>query len=152
LNDIQFRIATRYGFVHRYVEGEIKECEHNTDFYDIVIDGLSLYGIFKEYDFISVFSQEYDEQILENIKKNFLLESPFDSELEDGRYFLFVCPMCADLGCGAVTVRIQQEQERIVWSDFRYEDHQTSRPLDMNTYRFDRKEYAERIRSLTKEE
>lgn len=84
-------------------------------------------------DFISVFSQEYDEQIFESAKQKLLLESPLDSELEDGRYFLFVYPMCADLGCGAVKVRIQQEQEMVVWSDFRYENHQTSRTAIKST-------------------
>ncbi|WP_379196235.1 hypothetical protein [Paenibacillus sp. GCM10012306] len=36
------------------------------------------------------------------------------SELESGRYYLFVCPMCADLGFGAIAVSIRREGENII--------------------------------------
>ena len=34
--------------------------------------------------------------------------------LPSGRYELFVCPECADIGCGAVTAHIEREGEIII--------------------------------------
>uniref|UniRef100_UPI001C2F4A47 hypothetical protein n=1 Tax=Deinococcus sp. GbtcB9 TaxID=2824754 RepID=UPI001C2F4A47 len=54
MNKIECKIKTRHGFVDRYVDGKITKCENNTDFFDFIIDGKSLYELFKSYDFISV--------------------------------------------------------------------------------------------------
>ena len=43
------------------------------------------------------------------------------SDLRPGRVPLFVCPECADYGCGVGSVLITCEGDRIVWSDFRWE-------------------------------
>jgi len=142
LNNIQIKIATRYGFVDRYVDGEIKKCEYNTDFFDFIIDGNSLYSIFKSDDYISVLGQSEEEAQLKEIQR-LLLEYP--PELENGRYFIFVCPMCADLGCGAITVSIYREEEFIIWTDFRYENDETSRALDLGTYKFQWENYLKNI-------
>ncbi|WP_054028801.1 hypothetical protein [Bacillus sp. FJAT-28004] len=58
------------------------------------------------------------------------------SELDSRRYFLFVCPMCADLGCGAITVSIRREGENIIWSDISLEDGETTKPLNVDTFMF----------------
>ncbi len=39
--------------------------------------------------------------------------SPFDS----GRHPLYVCECCADLGCGALAVRVTEVDDCFVWSD-----------------------------------
>jgi hypothetical protein len=42
--------------------------------------------------------------------------------LPTGRCQLYICPECGDIGCGAVTVRVEREGEFIVWRDFGYEN------------------------------
>lgn len=47
--------------------------------------------------------------------------------LEPGRFPLYVCSECADLGCGALTVAVerQSDDDPVTWSDFRFEDGHT---------------------------
>lgn len=35
---------------------------------------------------------------------------------------LYICAECGDLGCGAVTVRIEHLDDQVVWREFGYED------------------------------
>ncbi len=51
--------------------------------------------------------------------KQLLLMVP--SEFKSGRTPLYVCSCCADLGCGALTVRIEETDAGIVWEDFGWE-------------------------------
>lgn len=129
MNNLECKIAIRRGFVDRYVDGEIRKCEYNTPFFDFSIDGNSLFDTLQSYDFISVLSHK-DEALQRNEFDKFLLKAP--SDLESGRYMIYVCPMCADLGCGAVTVSIQREEEYIVWKDFCCEDGENSKSLHLN--------------------
>lgn len=126
------------------MDGKITKCENNTEFFDFVIDGKSLYQRFQSYDFISVLQHKEEAAQREEIEKLLLNSS---SELDGGRYFLFVCPMCADLGCGAITVSIKFEGENIVWGDFNYEDGVTRKTLNLDTFIFDRMEYSKSILS-----
>ena len=43
------------------------------------------------------------------------------SEFLSGRVPLYVCSCCADLACGAVTVKIETTAEGILWSNFGWE-------------------------------
>lgn len=51
--------------------------------------------------------------------RQLMLREP--SNFASGRVPLFVCECCADLGCGALTVSVHHEGDRVVWSDFAYE-------------------------------
>ena len=42
--------------------------------------------------------------------------------LAPGRLPLYVCPMCGDLGCGAITVEVVRNPATVTWRDFRVED------------------------------
>jgi hypothetical protein len=44
------------------------------------------------------------------------------SELVSGRVPVLVCEDCGDIACGAITVRILRESDRIVWTDWFYEN------------------------------
>ncbi len=48
-----------------------------------------------------------------------------DWPLEPGRLPLYVCTMCADLGCGAVTVEVLHQGDVVSWRDLRVEDGHT---------------------------
>lgn len=45
-----------------------------------------------------------------------------DSAFPGGRVPLYVCECCADLGCGALTVKVEQVGEKVVWRDFGYQE------------------------------
>lgn len=49
-----------------------------------------------------------------------LCQAPPDTT--SGRIMLYVCPECADLGCGAYTLRIDKENGHYKWFDFAYEN------------------------------
>lgn len=53
--------------------------------------------------------------------KQLLLKAP--SELKSKRVPLYVCNCCADLGCGALTVKIEKIDGCFIWSDFGYENN-----------------------------
>jgi hypothetical protein len=44
------------------------------------------------------------------------------SELNSGRVPVLVCEECGDIACGAISVRILRESDRIVWTDWFYEN------------------------------
>jgi len=50
------------------------------------------------------------------------LQLRIPSELISGRYSLYVCNECGDIGCGAITAKITKEKDAIIWSDFGYEN------------------------------
>jgi hypothetical protein len=43
-------------------------------------------------------------------------------DLPSGRYMLFICPECGDIGCGAITAAIEKSAEHFIWRDFGYEN------------------------------
>jgi hypothetical protein len=47
--------------------------------------------------------------------KQLLMRAP--SEFASGRVPLYVCSQCADLGCGAISVRVTEVDDCIVWSE-----------------------------------
>lgn len=72
--------------------------------------------------------------------------------LEPGRLPLYVCPMCGDLGCGALTVAVRSDApaDRTIWSDFRVEDgfvdHRGGFPLGaLGPFHFDTNAYRETL-------
>lgn len=144
MNKIECKTKIRHGFVDRYVDGIITKCEKNTEFFDFIIDGNSLYDRFQSYDLISVLQHKEESAQREEIEKLLLKRT---SELDSRRYFLYVCPMCADLGCGAITVSIRLEGENIIWSDFSCEDGETTKTLKIGTFMFDWLEYSDSILS-----
>ena len=47
-----------------------------------------------------------------------LLGRPNDAFTIEGRPALLVCPICADLECGAVTARVERRTASVRWTDF----------------------------------
>ena len=59
---------------------------------------------------------------------------------------LYSCPECGDLGCGAVTVNLTVESDRVVWSDWGWQTNyepgvDRTRLHGIPTMAFERTEY-----------
>ncbi len=64
---------------------------------------------------------------------------------------MFVCPECGDLGCGAVTVQLVIERDRVKWQDWGYQadDDQTIDRSDFDglpVLEFDASAYERELR------
>lgn len=84
-----------------------------------------------------------------------MLLGALTSPLPNGRVPLFVCPVCGDLGCGAVSVGVERSTTTVVWRDFGWDfdyeiDGEPSDPILGGPFVFDRREYeAEMFRFVT---
>jgi hypothetical protein len=65
------------------------------------------------------------------------------SELVDRRVEIYVCSECGDIGCGAVTVRIEDHGDRIIWKDFAHQSdpEYVGELIDVEPLEFDRESY-----------
>jgi hypothetical protein len=120
---------------------------------DFVIDGVPLSSRLNV-DWISPFGW-LDAREQEAIIDRLLGNSPPDMPRE--RNTLYVCPECADIGCGAVTLLIENGPDHIVWKDFGFENNyedvvHTGEFKDIGPFTFDVRQYREvfdRIRQMT---
>jgi hypothetical protein len=119
-------------------------------FADFLVDGASLSTIVRQKaDLISVLGWG-SEDLQRAARDRLLLKAPPD--LPSGRYALYVCPECGDLGCGAVSAIIERVGDTVVWRDFGYENNYQEgldrRGLEpLNEYRFPWSSYEEAIRA-----
>lgn len=108
------------------------EMKTRRDYLDFIIDGKSLGDILKIGDFIGCLGwlkSESDKKFSDELLLNF---SP---ELESGRCQLYICPECADIGCGAYTAHVQRSEEDVIWKDFGYEDDLHNAEPDLEKYK-----------------
>lgn len=76
-----------------------------------------------------------------------------------GRTAMYVCWVCSDIGCGAVTAVVEVGDDKVVWRDFGYQNDYL--PFDQDAiftgvgpFMFDRDEYwrvLEQFRSIVSE-
>ncbi|MBX7221360.1 MAG: hypothetical protein K1Y36_15530 [Blastocatellia bacterium] len=113
------------------------------DFLEFVVDGRSLRNLLGTTSragclgwLLPKVNRRYAQELL--------LRKP--SELRSNRYVLYVCAECADLGCGAVTVHLEKEQEAIIWHSFYLEDGSRSQEATVyegvGPFRFRRSDYV----------
>lgn len=77
-------------------------------------------------------------------------------DMPNGRNTLYICPECAGLGCGALTLVIERGSDHIIWKDFGFENDyddvvHTRDFQDIGPFTFDAREYHElfeRIRQM----
>jgi hypothetical protein len=89
---------------------------------DFIVDGISLNQAMKSagYDLVSVFTEEWKNSFREEAKQRLLLQR--DSDFPNGRRALYVCGECGDLGCGAVSIIVEFQNESVIWRNFGYEN------------------------------
>ena len=143
INKINFTILHRIGSN----SGEAKYQERFSC--DFTVDGESLLnmilkGFGGHYDFMGCFVRGWS-RLNEFSKKQLLLISP--PETNSGRCLLYVCPECADIGCGAFGCKISKESDYFIWRDFAYENDYEEPDLisDVGPFKFNAKEYKEII-------
>ena len=70
-------------------------------------------------DFIGCFAKEWT-LLNKHSRTQLLLKE--EAETESGRSLLYLCPECADIGCGAYGCKIVKINNQYIWSDFAYEN------------------------------
>ncbi|WP_138753597.1 hypothetical protein [Paenibacillus sinopodophylli] len=92
---------------------------------DIIIDGTSLFeNIAHDFDFVSCLgwgSEEFQELQINRL----LLKTP--SDFTDNQNSIYICPACADLGCGAITVNIEIKEDTVTWSNLGNQDNHSDK-------------------------
>lgn len=89
---------------------------------DFTINGESLLACLVsggDSDFLGCFARGWDDLNKHSLKQLLLQVPP---ETESGRSLIYVCPECADIGCGAYGCKITKIGEEYIWSDFAYEN------------------------------
>jgi len=95
-------------------------------------------------DFLGCFARGWDKLNAHSKKQLLLLASP---EMESGRSLIYVCPECADVGCGAYGCKIKKEDGFYVWESFAYENGYEDPQIiyGVGPYRFEISEYENLI-------
>lgn len=118
--------ATRAGAVR--ADGDVQV---HRDFVDFVVDGRPLLFRLSDLDAVSPLASDVPPAIFAAQVRGLLLET--EAPLPGGRYVIYGCPECEDLGCGAVTAVILRDGDDFVWRDFAWQtgDHAD---LERNSY------------------
>lgn len=116
----------------RWTDRVISGSQTPRRFLDFVVDGHPLYP--EMGDFISSLgwlTKEQNRLAVNRLLRKAEPDAPYD------RYCLYVCPECADLGCGAVTAIIKRDGDNITWRDFGFQNN-----YDETILREDLKEFG----------
>jgi hypothetical protein len=140
---------------HGYRKGEtFKSGSTKTErqYIDFIVSGQSLGELFglPDFDLIGTFgwteNKEYENKQIDEFLG---LEKP---ELESGRTSFYVCSECGDIGCGAITAKIEFTDRTVIWKDFGYEDNDAQPDLtnymEIGPFIFEKVDYSETIESI----
>ena len=120
---------------------------------DFVIDGNPMLDrIVKELgghkDFLGCFARGWHKLNEHSLKQLLLQEKP---ETESGRSLIYVCPECADIGCGAFGCKITKTEDSYVWGDFAYENgYEDPQPIAIGPFEFAAENYESVVRAAYK--
>jgi hypothetical protein len=119
---------------------------------DFIISGQSLGQLFgrSDFDIIGTFgwteNKEYENKQIDEFLG---LTKP---ELKTGRTCFYVCPECGDIGCGAITAKIEVTEKNVIWKEFGYENNYSEPDLinynEIGPFTFDKKQYSEILLGL----
>lgn len=115
------------------------------DYFDFVVGDESLSEKLGG-DLISCLGWTVPDQNEKSVRR-LLLEEPAD--FPKNRRSLYICPECGDLGCGAISIVVEQIGNEIIWRDFaleyNYSDDLISQ--DLGPFIFDKSDYEKIIKS-----
>ncbi len=126
---------------------QVKHCKGShdktsVDFQDFCINEKSLLEELPNKDVVGVigsFKPEFDKEAVNQL----LLKEK--SELNSGRIPIYICSECGDLGCGAITISIEENAETYTWKDFGFENNYDKKLLaeynDVGPFIFSKEEY-----------
>ncbi|GBG08060.1 hypothetical protein PAT3040_02627 [Paenibacillus agaridevorans] len=101
---LEFKLRTRDGY------------PGSLTFADFIVDGQSLYDLYaEEFDFVSCLGWGSEEFQNEQISRLILMSKP---DFPNGKNSIYICPACADLGCGAVSIFIKKTKDIITWTNY----------------------------------
>jgi len=124
------------------------------NYIDFIVSGKSLGEILgaEKSDLIGNFgwteNTEYEnEQISEFLKEK-------EPSLETSRIMFYVCAECGDIGCGALTGKISETENEIIWSEFAYENNYEKYDLteyeNIGPFIFEKVSYRNKLNELKK--
>lgn len=118
--------------------------------WDYLMDGQSLRARLKVADFIPPLGWLRPDAET-RFRQILLLKQP--SDLRPGRVPVFVCPECADYGCGVVTASVAKDGDFVIWESFATENNYTEDIYPIAEHRqlrlkFHQTEYWSAIHSL----
>ena len=95
-------------------------------------------------DYLGCFARGWDKLNEHSKRQLLLLEAP---EMVSGRRLIYVCPECADVGCGAYGCKISKEGRFYIWESFAYENGYEAPQVivGVGPFLFDISEYEEVI-------
>ncbi|MEC0238448.1 oxidoreductase [Paenibacillus dokdonensis] len=131
INYLQTKPSSRYDKFDTSQDGN-----KNTKFADLIIDGKSLYQMLKKYDLVPSLgwgSEDHQRQVIDF----FLLKK--QHEYLYYRYPILVCPWCGDEECGFISVKIDREEDVVIWKDFKLEHE--NKPINIGPYYFNWVDY-----------
>jgi len=117
-----------------------------TPFFEYLLNGRALSEMVPVADKVGLFgSPDRNQERL--FARQFLGRTA--SDFPSGRVPLYVCPLCADPGCGAVTVRVTAYVDCYVWSEFGEEYPYVAGPVlsfvDVRDFCFQRRAYEHEL-------
>ena len=145
------RTAFNFRTLHRKGSGNGGRVDHESFSTDFTCNGDSLLAALTRGDgdhsnFLGCFARGWEALNEHSLKQLLRKEEP---ECESGRSLIYVCPECADIGCGAYGCKITKQGERYIWSDFAYENgYEEAQPvIGLGPFEFDSDEYEKVIRA-----
>jgi hypothetical protein len=149
INELNYNVVKKH---EEKIGGNI--IKHGVKTIDFIIDGKSLFEILiRNYDghndYMCCFGKGL-KKINENSKNKLLFKT--QPETENGRYLIYFCPECADIGCGAFCCKIKKENGIYKWNDFAYEkgDEEVFLINNIGTFNFNENYYEELINKIYK--
>ncbi|KRE57463.1 hypothetical protein [Paenibacillus sp. Soil750] len=112
----------------------------NKSFHDFIIDGKSLFELLKKHEYIPCIGSgisKYKQEIVEELTLKRL------SRLGGNRYPLLTCADCGDLNCGFISAIIEEDDNLIIWRDFKKGDQIKLNHL--GPYYFEKSNYKKTI-------
>jgi hypothetical protein len=116
------------------------------EYLDFIVDGQPLSPQIRR-DLVSTLGWSVPAANAEAVARLMIKES---ADLANHRHTLYVCPECGDLACGAVTVLIERDGDRIVWRDFAFQNENNEKAHrekieGLGPFQFERVQYRKAL-------